>query len=154
MKSARLRTRILDARGMTWVTAVLLLALGLGGYLLWVWVPVYWLHYEAKQVVRDVGNLAVKNPNDRELLEDMLTKLRALGTRPGEGPGGGATAVPVIEVAAKDVLWERTQNPPTLHVAFEYVREVRYPLLERSTETTLQVDVTMDISRPDWGTTR
>ncbi len=139
---------------MTWVTAALLLALLAGGYLGWVWIPVWLVHYEAKQVVRDYCNQAVKNPNDAELVQKMVHKLRILEERAVVGEDGRPAKIPLIDVDPKDVVWERSAEPPALHVAFDYVRQVRYPLIDQSVDKVLQIDVTMDISRPDWGPAR
>jgi hypothetical protein len=154
MRSARSSARLLEERGVTWVTAALLLALLLGGYLSWVWIPAWIVHYEAKQVVRDYCNQAVKNPNDAELVENMVHKLRVLDERAVVGDDGRVTKIPVIDVAPTDIVWERSAETATLHVAFDYVRPIRYPIIDRSTETVFQIDVTMDISRPDWGPVR
>ena len=90
-----------DQRGVSWVTVLLLLCLAAGGYLIWVWGPIYLVHYEAKQVV-----------------------------------------------------WERTKDPPTLRIAFEYTRPVRYPLVDRESQVTLEIDQTFDVNRPEWGPSR
>ena len=56
--------RVGERGGVSWVSALLLLGLVTAGYLLSVWGPVYVVHYEVKQVVRDYANQAVKNTND------------------------------------------------------------------------------------------
>ena len=144
----RLKVRLLKS--------ILFACLALAGYLAVVWVPVWLVHYEVKQVVRDYGNQAVKNPNDAELLEHMCRKLQSLDTIRVPGADGRLEPQPTVEVAPQEVTWERdaTAVPPTLHVAFEYQRQVYYPLLDRWTERTLQVDLTMDIARADWGPLR
>jgi len=142
------------ARGeASWVTVLLVLLLLGGGYLGWVYVPVYLLHMEVRQVVRMFTNEAVKNPNDAALVTKLVHKLRALDQQEVLGEDGEPVEVPTVDVDPQDVTWERdtTSTPPTLHVAFEYTRVVRYPLLRRSTEQTLSVDMTEDISHPDWG---
>ncbi len=154
MNPARSSVRLLDQRGVTWVTVALVLAVGLAGYLAWVWIPVYFIQYEVKQVVRDYGNQAVKNPNDAELVERMLHRLRVLDDRAVVGEDGRVTKVPIVDLSPNDVVWERSGDPPTLHVAFEYTRPVRYPVIDRSVEKVLQVDMTLDIARPDWGPAR
>ncbi len=155
MTAASHHGRLRPPRGqITWVTVVAVLALAAAGYLATVWVPVWFVHYEVKQVVRDFGNQAVKNPQDRELVESMCHKLRTLDTEQVLDDTGRASKVPVVDVRPQDVTWERGGEPPTLHVAFEYPRTVRYPLLGRSVEKVMAVDVTMDIARPDWGPMR
>ncbi len=149
--SARRRS---DRGAITWVTLVLVAALASGAYLAYVWVPVYWLHYAVKQVVRDYANQAVKDPNDAQLVEKMCHKLRVLDETVGVGEDGRPVRIPSVLVAPREVTWERTADPPTLHVAFEYSRVVELPLLERTAEKVFEVDMVLDISRPDWGPTR
>lgn len=142
--------------GITWVTALLLVALAGGAYLGWTWLPVYIVHYEVKQVVRDYMNQAVKEPNDQRLVEDMLHKLRVLDQLDVRDENGQPASIATVQVATEDITWERdtSRTPPTLHVAFAYTRPVLYPLLERWTRTTLAVDLTQDLARPDWGPLR
>jgi hypothetical protein len=142
--------------GISWVTALLVALLVGGGYLAWTYVPVYLLHYEAKQVVRDYANQAVRNPNDEQLVAKMVQKLASLDTQAQLDDQGQTVQAPTIQVEAKDVTWERdaSAEPPTLHVQFEYTRTIEYPLLHRWTEKTLQVDITNDLTKPDWGPAR
>lgn len=143
-----------SARGaITWVTALLLLLAGTAGYLAWVWVPVYYLHYEVRSVVRDFGNQAIKNPADADLVQKMCAQIRGL-SRVSVPDGEGGTAVqPAANLQPQDVTWERNAetSPPTLHVAFEYRRDVYYPFLDRWEEKTMRVDETLDLTRADWG---
>ncbi len=146
---------LLEERGaITWVTALLLAGLAAGAYLAVVWVPVWLVHYEVKQVVRDYGNQAIKFRDDRELIEKMCHKLRTLDTEEVVDDTGRVERVPVVDVRPQDVTWERSGENSTLHVSFEYPRRVRYPWLGRTVESTLQIDLTMDISRADWGPMR
>jgi len=156
MPARRDRSTALRQEGaVTWVTWAMLLGLAAAGYLAVMWVPVYVVHYEVKQVVRDYGNQAVKNRDDAELLKNMIEKIRTLDQETVEGPDGRPAKRPAVDLRAQDVTWERSADPPVLHVAFQYEREVRYPLLEgRSTVRVLDVDLNMDIARPDWGPAR
>jgi hypothetical protein len=157
MPSAHPDTGRRGERGeITWVTLLLLVGLAAGGYWAAVWVPVWFVHYEVKHVVRDFSNQAVKNPDDARLVEDMCAKLRTLDAVEVPGPDGRLERRPVPDVHPQEVTWERdtTSTPPTLHVAFEYRRDVRYPILDRWTETTMRVDLNLDIGRPDWGPSR
>lgn len=145
------------ARGaITWVTALMLVALIGGGYLAWTWVPVYFVNYEVKQVVRDYMHQAIKDPNDAALVEKMVSKLATLDKLHVVNEDGSPGRIPAVQVAAVDVTWERDADatPPTIHVAFQYSRPVPYPLLDRWTETTLVIDLTEDLERPDWGPAR
>lgn len=145
------------ARGqITWVTMLLLVLLVTGGYLAWVWIPVYVVDFEARQVVRDYMNQAVKNPDDAGLREKMVARLRMLDAIEVPAEDGTPVEVPAVDVASQDVTWERNRDvkPPTLRVAFEYTRVIVYPYLDRQAEKVFTVDLTGDISIPDWGPAR
>jgi hypothetical protein len=156
MASHARRSSRLGARGaVTWVTVALLLGLTVAGYLAWVWVPVYAVHYEVKAVVKDFGNRAIKNVNDGDLLREMCGQLRALAQVSAPDAEGAVATRPAVDVQPADVVWQRdaAATPPSLHVAFEYRRDVYYPLLERWEEKTMRVDLNLDLSRADWGRT-
>ena len=144
----------LDERGASWVSALLVLGLAAVGYLAWVWGPIYLVQYEVKQVVRNYANQAVKNPADAQQREYMTRQLASLDRIDYLDEYGRPARVPAVNVRPENVVWERTQDPPTLRIAFEYTRPVRYPLIDRETETTFQVDLTFDISKADWGSPR
>lgn len=146
----------LERGGITWVTAFLLLLVAGAAYLAITWGPVWFVHLEVKQVVHDYMNQAVKEPNDAELVANMVHKLRTLDTQVVPDARGALVSVPTVEIRPGDVSWTRDTRvePPTLRVAFEYTRAVRYPFVERWTETTLRVDLTKDVGRPDWGPIR
>jgi hypothetical protein len=136
------------------VTLLILLGVAAGAYGAVVFVPAWVLHYEVKQVVRDYGNQAVKNPDDAGLLDAMVKKIRSLQKVEGVDEAGRKVAVPVVDIQPQDVTWERSAQPPTLHVEFEYPRSLELPWLDRSLERVYRVDLTMDLSRPDWGPAR
>lgn len=148
--------RSLERGQFSWVTFVLLASLAVGGYLAAVWAPVYIVHYEVKQVVRGHMNMAVKDPDDARLVAAMCRKLAALDQRVETDAQGEPVKVPTVDVSPDDVTWERDASvkPPMLHVAFDYVRVVKYPFLDRVDERVMSVDFTQDIAIPDWGSAR
>ncbi|BDG07741.1 hypothetical protein [Anaeromyxobacter paludicola] len=138
---------------ITWVTAVLVLALAVAGYAVWVVFPVYYTHLEVKQVVKDYGNRAIQARDDAALKSGLLRDLAALGKDPGEEDG---TERPAVDVAPADLVWERagSAEAPTLHVAFGYDRHVALPFLERYLDRHFDVDMELDTSRANWGKER
>lgn len=140
---------------ITWVTLLLLAAIASAGYWLWVWGPVYVVHYEVKQVVREHINQAVRNPDDGELVARMVHKLETLAQVEGEDAYGAPARVPAVRVDPAAVTWDRAREaPPTLHVAFDYERSVTYPILGRTGTKLFTVDIEGDLSRPNWGPER
>ena len=140
--------------GVSWVTLLLLAVVGGAGYLAWVWLPIYFDHYTVKQVVTDYMNQAVKNPDDAELRRGMVAKIHSLGQIDTVDQWNRPVKVPAIPVVESEVIWQRDVATKSLRVAFEYERQVHYPFLDRVVVTTLTLDRTGDINRPDWGPTR
>jgi len=135
---------------VTWVTLLLLVGIAGGAYLAVVFGPPLVLHYEVKQVVRDYGHRAVKDRDDAALLQGMIQKLRTLQEVTVLDEAGRATRVPVVDLQAQDVTWERAASPPTLHVAFAYPRDLELPFLHRTLPRIYRVDETIDIGRAVW----
>ncbi|MGC3998405.1 MAG: hypothetical protein QM767_13390 [Anaeromyxobacter sp.] len=157
MPPATSTSRRARARGqVSWVTLLILGVLVGGGYLGVVWIPVYLVHATVKQTVHMYMNEAVKNTNDAELVRNMTHKLRVLAEEEVVGEDGGVELVPAVDVSPEDVTWEadRESEHRTLHVAFEYTRQVKYPLLDKVTEKTFSIDMTENIDVPDWGPAR
>jgi len=153
MPAARKTLRLRGPRSaIGFLGLALVAALLAGGYLAWVWVPVYALHYDVKQVVRDFGNRAVKDPDDAALVARMTERLAALQAIRVSDPSGKVSSRPVVDVRDQDVVWQREGS--VLHVAFAYEREVSYPIVDRSVTKVMTVDLSLDVSRPDWGTAR
>jgi hypothetical protein len=152
--ASRLRRRRLERGAASWVTVLLVLGLAAGAYAAVVFVPPAVLHYEVKQVVRDYGNQAIKNLSDEQLVRDMVQKIRSLDDVQGVDEAGRKIRIPVIDLQKEDVLWERTKDPPMLHVAFEYPRTLELPWLDRRIERVFRVDLNMDQKRADWGPQR
>lgn len=142
--------------GVSWVTLLLLAAFAGGVYLVIAWAPIYIVHYQVRQVVRDHMNQAIKDRNDGEIVERMCKKLAALHQVTVVDENGYEQRVPAVQVTPADVTWERDTSvqPPVLRVAFEYVREVRYPYLPEVSEWIGSVDFTQELVVPDWGPAR
>jgi hypothetical protein len=140
---------------VSWVTLLLIVLVGGAAYLGWIWVPLYFDHYTVKQVVRDYMNQAVKNPNDAALRAGMVRKIAALVEVSTVDENGRSVRVPAISIDEQNVSWERTEGPPRmLHVSFEYEREAVYPFLERTETKVFSVDLSNDLTPPDWGPAR
>ncbi len=155
-RSATASRRPLERGQFSWVTLLLVSSLAATIYMGMVWVPVYLVHHEVKQTVHDFMNRAVKNKDDAALVADMCKRIAALDETAAEDEQGRAIRVPTVEVRPEDVTWERdtASTPPMLHVAFEYVRVVKYPWIDKEQEKVMSVDFTQDIAIPNWGVQR
>jgi hypothetical protein len=148
--SPRLRSH--ERGEITWVTAVLLLALATAGYLAVVWVPVYIVRYEVGVITNEYANKAVRDPDDAALVTGLCLRLVALEQVKVPQPDGSVAVMPAVDVRPEDVTWERNTSvrPPTIHVAFEYTTSVYFPILDRFTEKTFAVDRFQDIQMAKW----
>lgn len=148
--------RPLERGQFSWVTALLVLLVAGAGYLGFVWIPVYTLHFEVKQVTRDFMNRAIKDRADERLVGQLCTKIQALARTDGEDASGQPVRIPMVDLQPEMVTWERDTSvkPAMLHVEFEYVRPVVYPFLDRVDEVTLAIDLTQDLEVPNWGPER
>jgi len=61
--------------------------------------------------------------------------------------------VPAIQVDERSVSWERNldSQPPMLRVSLAYTREVEYPYLDRTVTKVFELDLTNDLTAPNWG---
>jgi hypothetical protein len=154
MMPAPCRTRRLERGFASWVTVLLLLGLLAAAYAAVVFVPPAVLHYEVKHVVHDYANRAVMDPDNQKLVAAMVEKIRVLDEVEEVDAQGKKTRVPVVDLRPEDVTWERTASPPSLHVTFEYSRILKLPFMERTIERVYVVDITNDLTRPNWGPAR
>ena len=141
---------------ISWVTLLLVAAVTTGGYLGWVWLPLYFENYTVKQVVRDYMNQAIKDRDDATLRRNMVLKIRSLDHVETVDYRGERVSVPAISLEEPQVEWERNETtaPATLRVAFAYERRVVYPILDRTDVKVFEVDLTGDLARADWGPAR
>jgi hypothetical protein len=140
---------------VSWVTLLLVAVLSISGYLGWVWAPVWFEQLVVKQTVRDFMNQAIKNPQDAELRRLLVLKLQSLGAIEVVDQAGEKVRRPAVPVEERDITWERTEGtPPTLRIAFEYDRPVKYPLIDRVDVKVFQVDMTTELKQASWGSDR
>ena len=149
-------TRRGERGGVSWVSLLLLVLVVGGGYLAVMWVPVYYEAYAVKQVVRDYMNQAIKNTDDEGLRRGMVLKIRSLDERITVDDLGRKVKTPTVPLEERDVSWDRDtrSQPPMLRVSFEYAREVEYPWLNRTATKVFAVDLSNDLTVPNWGPPR
>jgi hypothetical protein len=141
---------------VSWVTLALVVLLAGAGYLAWVWAPVYAQLYTVKHLVRDHMNQAIKNRDDPALRREMVRRILDVDPIETVDVAGRPVRVPVLRLDERDVVWERDEaaQPPTLHVAFAYEREIVYPLVGRTDVRVFEVDLTGDLTMAKWGPSR
>src|SRR5512144_280420 len=101
MPEARKTHPLPEPRGTAWVGLLILLGVVAGVYLAWVWGPVYACHYQAKQVVRELGNAAVLDPDDARLVERLVARLRSLEEVESSDEQGHPVRRPALDVQAR-----------------------------------------------------
>src|SRR5690349_14619285 len=135
------RPRRTERGAVSWVSLVLLAVLVGGGYLAWVWVPLYYDNYAVRQVVADYMNQAVKSRDDADLRARLVQSLEQVAVIDGVDAAGRPAKLPAISVDERDIAWDRDDATRTLHVSFGYARQVVYPYLGRTDVKVFAIDM-------------
>ena len=151
MQVRPIRARRSERGEVSWVGLLFLLVIAAAAYLAVAWGPVYIRKQQVEEIVRGQANTAVKNFDDAFLVADLARRVRALETVEAEDPSGKRVRVPLIDVDPQDITWERDAEAHTLHVAFTYTLEAVYPWIGRTQPYAVDVDVTADVTIPNWG---
>lgn len=145
--------RAIERGEVSWVTLLLIVIVAGGGYLGWIWVPVWFEQYVVKQTVRDFMNQAITNPADELQRRIFAQRLQRIGTVELTDEAGEPVRRPAVVVDERDIVWERSRGEgtaPTLRIAFEYERPVKYPGLNRVEMKLIQIDMTTELQRAEW----
>jgi len=139
---------------MSWVSFLLLVALVGGGYLGWVWVPIYWDHIDVKQSTRDFMNRAVKDRDDAALVAGLSQKLASIRKVRWVDEAGQAWEAPAVDVPQQSITWERDveSKPPMLRVSFSYERVVTFPWIGKTRTKHFDISLENDLTVPEWDT--
>ena len=137
---------------MSGVSFLLLLMLAAGGYLAWVWIPIYADHYDVLQATRGFMNRAVKEKDDEKLVVELSKKLATIRRTRLTDAEGEVTYEPVVVVPPEAISWVREADakPPMLHVSFSYTRVVTYPYVGLAVSKNFDVRLDNDLTVPIW----
>src|SRR3954466_5994840 len=98
------RTPLRDARGAgTWVSFLMIVGTASAAYLGWVWAPLYLDHLTVRQAVRATMNMAIKNPDDALLVNDLCRKVRTIRAAKGVDDAGRRVALPAVALSDQQV---------------------------------------------------
>jgi hypothetical protein len=109
----------------------------------------YWENFEVKRVLKEAGNLAYRQPDDRAVRAFVFNELHHLFDQKVEDHGRVLTEMR-IDVEEDDLRIEFTQVPAFVHIWLRYSRDVRVPLLHQQRRVTFNEYVEQDLSPVKW----
>lgn len=136
-------------RGLTFVTVLLLLAVGAGVFWLFTYGQAYWENLEVKGVLTQAANLSYTEHDDRRVRQFIERKLHEMFDVDLEEHGHMVKEI-MIDYTADDLRIERSQVPAWIHIWFTYTRNVRVPLTGDVKPVTFTDHVELDLSPVKW----
>lgn len=122
---------------------------GLSIYFGMMYAPPYVESYEVKQMLRAVGNVAIRQADDEALKREILTRARAIGSH-YEIRDGQEMNLPGIVLLDEDVLVNRDAAAKTIILQVRYTKHLTYPFTQRQTALSFEPAVKVDISEVKW----
>ena len=128
------------ARGaVSLFTLVLLLGLAAGGYLAWMFVPVYLDNLDVREASTAAFNRMVADPDMDRVRAYLLDRSKRIGTH-WEGEGGLRVEKPGLGLTDADIVVEHDTGEHTGRVQVDYQREVKLWPSERFVSVDFHVE--------------
>jgi hypothetical protein len=128
------------ARGaVSLFTLVLLLGLAAGGYLAWMFVPVYLDNLDVREASTAAFNRMVADPDNDRVRGYLIDRSKRIGTH-WESEGGTRVEKPGLGLTNADVVLERDTGEHTGRVQVDYQREVKLWPSERFVSVDFHVE--------------
>ena len=132
-------------RGLTWVSAVIFLALAAGFYWIVVFGAVHWEHHELKTVVRQACNIAYQEQDDRRIREFIVRRADEMFGYEYEEFGMRKHGSK-IAFEPDELIIERSKIPPSMRIKLNYLRTVKLPIIGGERIIAFSIDVDQDLS--------
>lgn len=136
-------------RGITFVTVLLLLAVGAGVWWLVSYGGAYWDNLEVKSVVTQAANIAYREPDDLRVRLFVMGKLHDMFDREVE-EHGTMKKVLKISIEPDDLRIERSKVPANINIWLTYDRPVKLFLSGQERVLTFTVHAEQDLSPVIW----
>lgn len=128
------------ARGaVSLFTLVLLLGLAAGGYLAWMFVPVYLDNLDVREASTAAFNRMVADPDNDRVRGYLIERSKRIGTH-WENEGGTRVEKPGLGLTDADIVLERDPGEHTGRVQVDYQREVKLWPSERLVSVDFHVE--------------
>lgn len=136
-------------RGISFITVLLLLALGGGVYWIVVFGGAHWDNQEVKTVVRQAGNIAYTQHDDGQIRNFIINKIQEIFVYDYEELGQHKKGYRV-DLRPEDILIERSQVPALIRIDVSYSRIIRPPFNQPEKQLDFAIHVEQDLSPVKW----
>ncbi len=149
LPAAFMRPKDTRPRGISVMGVILLLLIAGGIYWIVVFGGAYWENHEVKSVVRQAANIAYSNPSDGAVRDFIIRKTQEMFEYEYEEFGQRKKGYRV-ELHPEDVLIERNQVPPWIHISVSYSRIIQPPFGQQEKQLDFAIYVEQDLSPVKW----
>jgi hypothetical protein len=139
----------MKARGLTFVTVLIVLAAAAGIMWLLTYGGAYWENLEVKRVLTQAGNMCYREPRNEVIKTWIVNEMHHLFDEKQERYGSVETVMRV-DFNPDDVRIERSEIPPEVNIWLSYSRVVTVPLLGQQREVTFNDHALQDLSPVKW----
>ncbi len=137
-------------RGLTFVTVLIVLALAGAVYWVLAFGGYYWDNHELKQTLRQAGNMAYSQKDDRQVRGWILRELDAIYGYDGADASGHKARLSHLEFDDNDLVLERTDSPPLIKIYFHYGRTFTLPIFGGQRHLEFNDRIEQDLSTVKW----
>ena len=139
-----------QARGITLISVLLLLALAGGVYCLFAFGQAYWENLEVKSILRQAANECYRQTDDVLIKQAISRRLHSAFDVVGEDKYGRSEARMPIVFDEGDLQIQRTEVPRYVHIWLTYHRKVKLPLVNQERVLTFNEHTEQDLSPVRW----
>jgi len=137
-------------RGLTFISVLLVLALLGGIYWIFTFAGVNYDNHEVKAVLRQAGNIAYQQKEDKKVREWIMRELDSQFGYDGTDAAGHSARLLKLEFDENDLVLTRTQSPPNMHIDLHYARTITLPIFGSQRRLSFDDHVDQDLSSVKW----
>ena len=137
----------MKARGLTFITVLVLLA-GAGA-IFWIvtYGPAYWDNMEVNRIIRQAANMCYREQRDETVKNFIMIELSRVFPPAADQPRDQPLS---IDLDPQDVRIERSDTPKVVNVWITYHRTINLPLVGGQRELTFVDHAEQDLSPVKW----
>ena len=136
--------------GLTFVTVLIVLALAGAVYWVFAFGGYYWDNHELKQVLRQAGNMAYSQKDDKQVRSFILRTLDQQYGYDGDDASGHHARLSHLEFDDNDLRLDRQDSPPLIRIDFHYGRTFTLPLFGGQRHLEFNDHIEQDLSQVKW----
>jgi hypothetical protein len=133
-------------RGFSFVSLLLLAGLLAAGYWIWAFGPAYYDNHELKQILREGGNLAYTQKDDKVVRAFLIRRIDQMFGFDETDARGQPKRSLRIQYEPDELVLERSPAPPQIRIALTYGRTIPMPLVGGERSLVFFDEIVQDLS--------